>query len=190
MTKTLAESSTARHCPRGMAEGISEYPRRKLATKLAGNSPGSSFEVPTWVRASVALVLTGMQWYLLFNLLAGAQAMPEDLRELAAASDVRGWLYLRRFFLPVAAPSLITGSLTGWGGGWNALIISEYLTVQGKTYSVNGIGSLLDRATYVKGDLQMIMLTIVSMVVVISVLNRLVWRRMYQRASERYRLEY
>jgi len=140
--------------------------------------------------ASVALVLTGMQWYLLFNLVAGAQAMPEDLRELAAASNVHGWLYLRRFFLPVAAPSLITGSLTGWGGGWNALIISEYLTVHGKVYSVNGIGSLLDRATYVKGDLQMITLTIVSMVIVISLINRLVWRRLYQRATERYRLEY
>ncbi len=140
--------------------------------------------------ASVALVLTGMQWYLLFNLVAGAQAMPEDLRELAAASDVHGWLYLRRFFLPVAAPSLITGSLTGWGGGWNALIISEYLTVHGKIYSVHGIGSLLDRATYVKGDLQMITMTIVSMVVVISLLNRFVWRRLYQRATERYRLEY
>jgi NitT/TauT family transport system permease protein len=140
--------------------------------------------------ASVALVLTGMQWYLLFNVVAGAQAMPEDLRELAAASDVHGWLYLRRFFLPVAAPSLITGSLTGWGGGWNALIISEYLTVHGRTYSVEGIGSLLDRATYVKGDLQMITLTILSMVVVISLINRFVWRRLYQRATDRYRLEY
>jgi NitT/TauT family transport system permease protein len=140
--------------------------------------------------ASVALVLTGMQWYLLFNVVAGAQAMPEDLRELAAASDVHGWLYFRRFFLPVAAPSLITGSLTGWGGGWNALIISEYLTVKGRTYSVEGIGSLLDRATYIKGDLQLITLTIVTMVVVISLINRFVWRRLYQRATERYRLEY
>jgi len=103
---------------------------------------------------------------------------------------VHGWLYLRRFFLPVAAPSLITGSLTGWGGGWNALIISEYLTVHGTIYSVSGIGSLLDRATYVNGDLQMITLTIVSMVIVISLINRLVWRRLYQRATERYRLEY
>ncbi|MGE5362367.1 MAG: ABC transporter permease subunit, partial [Bacteroidales bacterium] len=140
--------------------------------------------------ASIALVLTGMQWYLLFNLVAGAQAMPEDLRELAAASNVGGWLYFRRFFLPVAAPSLITGSLTGWGGGWNALIISEYLSVNGRTYSVHGIGSMLDKATLVKGDLQMITLTIVSMVVVITLLNRFVWRALYQRASTRYRLEY
>ncbi len=140
--------------------------------------------------AAVALVLTGMQWYLLFNLVAGALAMPEDLRELAAASDVRGWLYMKRFFLPVAMPSLITGSLTGWGGGWNALIISEYVTAAGRTYSVPGIGSLLDEATYVKGDLQMIALTIVSMVVVITLLNRLVWRRLYQVATTKYRLEY
>jgi NitT/TauT family transport system permease protein len=140
--------------------------------------------------AAVALVLTGMQWYLLFNLVAGSQAMPEDLRELAAASGVGGWLYFRRFFLPVALPSLITGSLTAWGGGWNALIISEYLTTGGRTYQVNGIGSLLDRATYVKGDVQLITLTIVSMVLVISLLNRVVWRGLYRRATERYRLEY
>jgi NitT/TauT family transport system permease protein len=140
--------------------------------------------------AAVALVLTGMQWYLLFNLVAGAQAMPEDLRELAEASDVHGWLYLRRFFLPVAMPSLITGSLTAWGGGWNALIISEWVTAGGRTYSVTGIGSLLDEATYVKGDLQMITLTIVSMVVVITLINRFFWRRLYQRATVKYRLEY
>lgn len=140
--------------------------------------------------AAVALVLTGMQWYLLFNLVAGAQAMPSDLRELAAATGVRGGLFLRRFFLPVAMPSLITGSITAWGGGWNALVISEAVTAGGKTYSVSGIGSILDQATYVDGDLQMIALTIVSMVLLIMLLNRSVWRPLFRRVSERYRLEY
>jgi NitT/TauT family transport system permease protein len=139
---------------------------------------------------AIALVLTGMQWYLLFNLVAGAHAMPADLRELAQATDVQGWLYFRRFFLPVAMPSLVTGSITAWGGGWNALVISEAVTAGGRTYSVTGIGALLDEATYVEGDLQMITLTIVAMVAVISVLNRLFWRPIFTRVSTRYRLEY
>jgi NitT/TauT family transport system permease protein len=138
---------------------------------------------------AVALLLTGMQWYLLFNLVAGARAMPEDLRELAAASGVKGWLYLRRFFLPVAMPSLITGSLTAWGGGWNALIISEYVTAGGKTYAVDGVGALLDRATYVSGDTHLVLLTILSLVIVVSLLNRYVWRRAYVYATNKYRLD-
>ncbi len=139
--------------------------------------------------AAIALVLTGMQWYLLFNLVAGGQAMPGDLRELAAAVGVPPWLYFVRFFLPVAMPSLVTGSLTAWGGGWNALIISESVTAAGKTYSVPGIGTLLDRATYIDGDLQMVTLTILSMVLVIMLLNRAVWRPLYRRVSDKYRLE-
>ena len=140
--------------------------------------------------AAIVLILTGMQWYLLLNLVAGAQAMPEDLRELAAASNVGDWMFLRRFFLPVAMPSLITGSITAWGGGWNALIIAEYVTANGRVYSTLGIGSLLDRFTYVDGNLQMITLSILAMVAVVTMFNRLVWRRLYEVASERYRLEY
>jgi NitT/TauT family transport system permease protein len=139
--------------------------------------------------AAVALVLTGMQWYLLFNLVGAAQAMPEDVRELARATDARGLFYLRRFFLPAALPSLVTGSLTAWGGGWNALVLSESVTAAGRTWSVKGIGTLLDQATYVKGDLQMITLVIVSMVTVVLVLNRAVWRPLYSWASVRYRFD-
>ena len=139
--------------------------------------------------SAVALVLTGMQWYLLFNLVAAAQAMPEDLRELARATGASGFFYLRRFFLPAALPSLITGSLTAWGGGWNALVLSESVTAAGRTWSVKGIGTLLDQATYVKGDLQMITLVIVSMVAAVLLLNRAVWRPLYAWASVRYRFD-
>jgi NitT/TauT family transport system permease protein len=139
--------------------------------------------------SAVALVLTGMQWYLLFNLVAAAQAMPEDLRELARATNVRGLLYLRRFFLPAALPSLVTGSLTAWGGGWNALVLAESVTAEGRMWSVRGIGTLLDEATYVHGDLQMITLVIVCMVAMVLLLNRTVWRPLYAWASMRYRLD-
>jgi len=139
--------------------------------------------------SAVALVLTGMQWYLLFNLVAAAQAMPEDLRELARATGGGGLFYLRRFFLPAALPSLVTGSLTAWGGGWNALILAESVTAEGRTWSVRGIGTLLDQATYVRGDLQMITLVIVCMVTAVLLLNRTVWRPLYAWASVRYRLD-
>jgi NitT/TauT family transport system permease protein len=147
-----------------------------------------------WLRldlnvSAVALVLTGMQWYLLFNLVAAAQAMPEDVRELARATGASGFFYLRRFFLPAALPSLITGSLTAWGGGWNALVLAESVTASGRTWSVKGIGTLLDEATYVKGDLQMITLVIVSMVAAVLLLNRAVWRPLYAWASVRYRFD-
>jgi NitT/TauT family transport system permease protein len=139
--------------------------------------------------SAVALVLTGMQWYLLFNLVAAAQAMPEDVRELARVTGARGLFYLRRFFLPAALPSLVTGSLTAWGGGWNALVLSESVTAAGRTWAVTGIGTMLDQATYVKGDLQMITLVIVSMVATVLLLNRAVWRPLYAWASVRYRFD-
>jgi NitT/TauT family transport system permease protein len=147
-----------------------------------------------WLRldlnvSAVALVLTGMQWYLLFNLVAAAQAIPEDVRELARATGAGGFFYLRRFFLPAALPSLITGSLTAWGGGWNALVLAESVSAAGRTWSVKGIGTLLDEATYVKSDLQMITLVIVSMVAAVLLLNRAVWRPLYAWASVRYRFD-
>jgi NitT/TauT family transport system permease protein len=139
--------------------------------------------------SAVALVLTGMQWYLLFSLVGAAQAMPEDVRELARATGARGLFYLRRFFLPAALPSLVTGSLTAWGGGWNALVLSESVTAAGRTWSVKGVGTLLDQATYVKGDLQMITLVIASMVAAVLLINRAVWRPLYAWASLRYRFD-
>ena len=106
-----------------------------------------------------------------------------------ASDGARGWLYLRRFFLPAALPALVTGSITAWGGGWNALVLGESVTAGGRTYAVTGLGALLDRATYVDGDVQMIALTILSMVAVVLFLNRLAWRPLFAWASLRCRLE-
>jgi NitT/TauT family transport system permease protein len=140
--------------------------------------------------ASVLLILTGMQWYLLFNLLAGVTQIPEDLKEAVRSfglSRVAGW---RRLVLPALMPSLITGSITAWGGGWNALILSEYFLYRGHTYQVLGLGALLDAATYGSGNSVMMLLSLLSMVLVVILLNRLVWRRLYDVVTERYRLDY
>ena len=140
--------------------------------------------------ASILLILTGMQWYLLFNLLAGINQVPEDLKEAARAFGLSRFARWRKLTIPAVMPSLITGSITAWGGGWNALILSEYFVYRGHTYEVLGLGALLDAATYKTGNGVMILLSLLSMIAVVIVLNRLVWRRLYNFATERYRLDY
>jgi len=139
--------------------------------------------------ASVLLALTGMQWYLLFNLIAGVRSIPAELREAAKSLGLGRWMTWRKVDLPALLPSLITGSLTAWGGGWNSLIVSEYLIYKEQTYSVPGIGSLLDYATYVSGDSQMILLTLIALIGTIVLLNRLVWQRLYVMAADRYKID-
>lgn len=142
--------------------------------------------------AAVLLVLTGMQWYLLFNLIAGASSIPRDLKEVTSIMGLRGWLYWRRLILPAIFPSLITGSITAWGGGWNALIIAEYFSYSGKTFTAFGVGSLLDKATYINTpeSSQMILFSLVFMVSVIIVINRFFWRPLYNMATRRFKIEY
>ncbi len=139
--------------------------------------------------AAVLLVLTGMQWYLLFNAMAGARSVPLELREAAAEFGLRGWRAWRRLWLPALFPSLVTGSITAWGGGWNALIIAEYITYSGQVHSVFGLGMLLDRATYELGNYGLITLSLLAMVLTVTLLNRFVWRRLYVVAASRYALE-
>lgn len=140
--------------------------------------------------ASVLLILTGMQWYLLFNLLAGVRQIPEDLKEAARAYGLSRAQTWAKLVIPALIPSLITGSITAWGGGWNALILSEWFVYKGEHYQVTGLGALLDQATYVSGNGVMILLSLMSMVLVVVGLNRIVWRRLYNYATEHYRLDY
>ena len=140
--------------------------------------------------ASVLLILTGMQWYLLFNLLAGIRQVPADLKEAARSFGLSRFATWRKLMIPALLPSLITGSITAWGGGWNALILSEYFVYHDKAYQVLGLGALLDRATYETGNGVMILLSLLSMILAVMAVNRLVWRRLYAFATERYRLGY
>jgi NitT/TauT family transport system permease protein len=140
--------------------------------------------------ASILLILTGMQWYLLFNLLAGVSQIPADLKEAARAFGLGRVATWRKLTIPAMIPSLLTGSITAWGGGWNALILSEYFIYRGHTYQVFGLGALLDDATYQASSGVMILLTLLSMVLVVILLNRLVWRRFYDVATERYKIDY
>ncbi len=140
--------------------------------------------------ASILLILTGMQWYLLFNLLAGARQVPADLKEAARSFGLSRYAGWRKVTVPALSPSLVTGSITAWGGGWNALILSEYFIYRGHHYEVLGLGALLDRATYETGNGTMILLSLLSMVLIVMGLNRLVWRPVYNFATERFRVDY
>jgi NitT/TauT family transport system permease protein len=138
---------------------------------------------------SILLVLTGTFFYVMFNVLSGAAAIPKEMNEAAALLGLEGAGYVRRVFVPAILPSLVTGCITAWGGGWNAIIFSEYVAASGRVYSVPGIGAILDRATYVTGDSQVIALSLASMVALVVLVNRLFWDPLYQHVAARYKME-
>jgi NitT/TauT family transport system permease protein len=140
--------------------------------------------------ASILLVTTGMCWYLLFNLIAGVRAIPDEMHQISQSLGLRGGTRWKRLILPAIYPSLVTGSLTAIGGGWNALVLSEYVTAEGRIYKVRGIGALLDAATYESGDLQLIVMSISAMVLFILIVNRFVWQPAYELAQKRFALNY
>jgi NitT/TauT family transport system permease protein len=135
------------------------------------------------------LALTTMFWYVLFNVLGGALAIPKDLHEVASSLGLRGWGYLRRVFVPAVAPSLVTGCVTAWGAGWNAMILCEFIEAGRQVHSVRGIGATLDRATYATGDMQVVAASLGSMVLLIVLVNRFLWEPLYQRVAARYKME-
>jgi NitT/TauT family transport system permease protein len=135
---------------------------------------------------SILLILTGMQWYILFNLIGGVRSLSGDVQETARAFRVTKGQYIKRVLFPSMYPSFITGSITGWGGGWNSLIVAEYLVFGSKTYSVLGMGSLLDTAAYSIGNIILLLLIVGVMSTVIVMINRLVWRRIYKNVIRQY----
>ncbi len=148
--------------------------------------------------ASILLITTGMQWYLLFNAMAGVKSLPNDLDEAVASMGVKGDLYFKRVMLPVMLPSLVTGSIIAFGGGWNALVVAEYVKFSGcagGVCSVYGIGSFISNATYstaLTPDVQakLLFLSLFAMVGTIFLINHLIWRRVYNHVLKKYRLEF
>jgi NitT/TauT family transport system permease protein len=138
--------------------------------------------------AAVALMLLGTQWYILFNVIAGAQAIPSDLRETAAIYHLHGWRRWRSLILPAVFPYLLTGLITATGGAWNASIVSEYVTFGDQTYQTVGLGALIADAANNAEYARLAAGTLVMAAVVVLV-NRLAWRRLYRAAEQRYRLD-
>jgi len=137
--------------------------------------------------AAVLLMLLGTQWYVLFNVIAGAMAIPTDLREAAAVFDLPRWQRWRRLILPAIFPYLITGMITATGGAWNASIVAEYVTFGHRTVATTGLGSLIARAAN-DGRFPLLLAGTLAMSAIVVAGNRLIWRRLYRLAEERYRL--
>lgn len=138
--------------------------------------------------AAIALMLMGTQWYLLFNVIAGASSIPQDLRmttELLQLSRLDRW---RTLILPALFPFIVTGSITASGGAWNASIVAEQVEFGGQTHATTGIGAVISQATGA-GDYSLLLAGTLALVLAVVLVNRLFWQRLYRIAEERYRLE-
>jgi NitT/TauT family transport system permease protein len=138
--------------------------------------------------AAMLLMLLGTQWYILFNVIAGAMALPTDLKEAAHIFRFSSWDRWRFLILPGIFPYLVTGMVTASGGAWNASIVAEYFHFQGRIVSTAGLGSTIASASD-SGRFDLLLASTLVMAVVVVLINRLVWRRMYRLASTRFKLE-
>jgi len=135
----------------------------------------------------VLLMLLGSQWYVLFNVLAGATATPQDLREAADVYGLGRIARWRTLYLPAVFPQLVTGLVTAAGGAWNASIVAEYVRYRGRTLVAPGLGALITQASET-ANFPLLAAGVSTMAVALVALNRTVWRRLYHVADERYSL--
>jgi NitT/TauT family transport system permease protein len=137
---------------------------------------------------SIMLLLLGTQWYILFNVIAGAIAIPTDLKEVCSVFRFGRTERWRELLLPGIFPFLITGFVTASGGAWNASIVAEYFKFRGHTYVTTGLGAVISNATDT-GNTRVLLAATILMAAMVVTINRLLWRRLYQLASTRFRLE-
>ena len=138
--------------------------------------------------AAVLLMLMGTQWYLLFNVIAGAAAIPEDLKFTSRLLKLGRRERWRTLILPALFPYIITGAITASGGAWNASIVAEYFQLGGRSHQVTGVGALIASAT-ASGDFHLLLAATLSMILTVVLINRLFWRRLYRRAEGQFRME-
>jgi NitT/TauT family transport system permease protein len=133
------------------------------------------------------LMILGTQWYILFNVVAGASAIPRDLKDAGNNLRLKGWLRWRSFILPAVFPYYLTGAITASGGSWNAAIVSEWVSWGDHHLAAHGIGAFIAAATKA-GDMDRVVLGIVVMIVYVIGFNRLLWRPLYRLAERKYRI--
>jgi NitT/TauT family transport system permease protein len=133
------------------------------------------------------LMVLGTQWYILFNVIAGASAVPRDLKDASGNLGLKGRLWWRKFALPAVFPYYLTGAITASGGSWNAAIVAEWVSWGDKHLAAHGIGAYIAQATE-KGDMDRVVLGIVVMIVYVIAMNRLLWRPLFALAERKYRM--
>ncbi|MDQ2890666.1 MAG: ABC transporter permease subunit [Gemmatimonadota bacterium] len=192
--------ATAWTVPFGVAVGTSPTWSRRLqpVVQVIASIPATALfsvllllllELPGGLNiAAIALMILGTQWYILFNVIAGAMAIPSDLKEAGSVYGLSGWRRWRLLIIPAIFPYLVTGLITATGGAWNASIVSEYVIFAGRKISTTGLGALIAEAADAQNFALLLASTLVMAAVVI-IGNRLVWRKLYRIAESRYRLE-
>jgi NitT/TauT family transport system permease protein len=133
---------------------------------------------------AIVLMMLGAQWYILFNVAAGAQSIPADMISCADVFQIANWKRWRYFILPAIFPFLVTGWITSAGGAWNASIVAEYLQQSGQTYTAFGLGDLISRATS-KGQFDVLAAAVMVMALTVVAINRSLWKRL-QRLGDDY----
>lgn len=169
--------------------------------KIAASIPGTAlqpivlafllnvgFQFPLELTAILVLIST-MFWYLLFPVLGRVQIVPREFKEPVESFTSSKFFMMKKVLLPGSFPAFVTGSLAAWGAGWNALVVAEYSVFNNKTYKTFGIGSLIDQAAYLKGNMVLLTLALVAMVIVIIIINRFIWQPLYNIAAEKYKFE-
>ena len=137
---------------------------------------------------SILLIAMGTQWYILFNVIAGAMAIPNDLKEAARVYGLRDWKLWRTLILPAIFPYWVTGACTAAGGAWNASIVAELATWGSTTLKAQGLGAYIATVTR-EGDTALIIASIGVMSIFVVLMNKLIWRRLYAFAERRFKLD-
>lgn len=133
------------------------------------------------------LMVLGTQWYILFNVIAGASLLPVEMRDVSTNFSIRGWLWWRKIALPAVFPFYVTGAITASGGSWNASIVAEVVSWGTRTFRAHGLGAYIADAT-AAGNFHRIVVGIAVMAAFVTIINRLFWRRLYEYAERRFRL--
>ncbi len=133
------------------------------------------------------LMILGTQWYILFNVIAGTNALPKNLHHAVGTLNVSGWLWWRRFMLPGIFPYYITGAITAAGGAWNISIIAETVHWGNIHLNATGLGAYISSATG-QGDFARVLLGIIVMALYVVMINRILWRPLYRLAEERFQM--
>jgi NitT/TauT family transport system permease protein len=134
---------------------------------------------------SIVLMLLGTQWYILFNIIAGALAIPADLKEAAKSYRIVGWQRFRQLYFPAVFPYLVTGWVTAAGGAWNASIVAEYIDFTKPPRAAHGLGAKIMEP----GGNAVLAASVLVMSAVVVLFNRTVWRRLYQIADSRFSMQ-
>jgi NitT/TauT family transport system permease protein len=173
----------ARYC-RPIAQFLAAFPANLLFPLAVSGIVAARLDPDIWLSP---LMILGTQWYILFNVIAGASALPSELRDAGANFGVRGWLWWRKVGLPGIFPFYLTGAITASGGSWNASIVAEVASWGDVTLRAAGLGAYIAGAT-AAGDFPRIVLGIAVMSLFVVVINRAIWRPLYWYAERKFRL--